>query len=101
LHETGEGDYLARYHAEEYTYHGDPAITLNSFAKPDYALDTSLVSIQPTFLSAANDSFKVMVKIYNLGKATNDSVHLSMYRTFPNGDSTQVFNKLIAPVKGL
>jgi hypothetical protein len=101
LHEAGEGDYLARYHAEEYTYHGDPAITLNSFTKPDYAIDTSLVSTQPTFISTANDSFKVKINIYNLGKAVKDSVHLSVYRKFPNGDSIKILGKLIAPLKGL
>src|SRR5207237_3644759 len=101
LNAIGAGDYFARYHAEEYAYHGDPAITLNSFDKPDYALDTSLVSMQPTFISTADNSFQVKIKIYNLGKAINDSVHIAVYRKFPNGDSTQVLSKLLAPIKGL
>ncbi len=101
LNSVGEGDYFARYHAEEYAYHGDPAITLNSFSRPDYALDTSLMQIEPGYISAADDSFTIKIKMYNLGKATNDSVHLSVYRKFENGDSTVVLSTFISSLKGL
>ena len=92
LNFTGPLDFYGRMHAEQFTLHGDPALKLNSFSAPDYATDSSEMLITPGYLTVASDSFTVKVNIYNLGKAINDSVHFSVLRKFPNGNTVTVFN---------
>jgi hypothetical protein len=91
-------DFLARSHAEQINLHGDPALRLNFQPKPDYALDESLVEVSPTFVSIADQTFKVKVKYYNLGKAINDSIHIEVKRINPDGSIVFVYNqKRLAP----
>lgn len=99
LNVTGYSDFFGRIHAEQLTFHGDPALTVNSFNKPDYYIDTTGITVSPSFVSVADDSFSVKVVILNLGKATNDSVHFSLFRKLPNGDSLKVFSKEFASLK--
>ena len=77
-------DYYTRMHLEEINLHGDPAIKINIFAKPDYAIDDQSVSITPTILSVADPSFHVKILIRNIGKATHDSMRVSVKRLLPN-----------------
>lgn len=99
LNIRGLSDFYARIHAEQYTYHGDPALRMNTFAKPDYALQSPDVTIKPSFVSVADDSFNVKVVITNLGKATNDSVHFALYRKSAAGDSVLVYSKQFKSLK--
>jgi hypothetical protein len=92
LNYTGYSDFYGKMHAEQFTLHGDPALKLNSFSAPDYATDSSQIFITPDYLTVASDSLTVKVKIYNLGKAINDSVHFSVVRKFPNGNTVSVFS---------
>ncbi|HXL54970.1 MAG TPA: C25 family cysteine peptidase, partial [Chitinophagaceae bacterium] len=89
---TGYFDFYGKMHAEQFTLHGDPALKLNSFSAPDYAIDSSRIFIAPDYLTVASDSFTVKAKIYNLGKAINDSVHFSVLRKFPNGNAVSIFS---------
>lgn len=79
----GFNDFSARIHSEEQTLHGDPAITINSFEKPDYSVEAQNVVINPSFLSVAETNFKVKVYYYNLGKAINDSMTVEVKRQYP------------------
>ncbi len=97
---TGKTDFYGRMHAEQYTLHGDPSLVFNSWSKPDYAIAATDIKIAPAYLSVADDSFAVKINIHNLGKATGDSVHFSVYRKFPNGDSAVVFTRQFASLKG-
>lgn len=99
LNIIGASDFYGRAHAEQYTFHGDPALTVNSFDKPDYALQSADVTVSPSFISVADDSFSVKIIITNLGKATGDSVHFSLFRKLPNGDSVSVYSKTFASIK--
>lgn len=98
---TGFTDFYGRMHAHQYTLNGDPALRLNTFPSPDYAIETSVINVAPKYISAADDSFSVSIKIYNLGKAIGDSVHFSLYRLMPAGDSIIVFAKKMAAIKSL
>ena len=98
LSQTGLNDFFARYHAEQFTFHGDPAIKLNSFPLPDYVLLTENVKILPQRITIAKDSFYVDITIYNLGKKTRDSVTLKLTRQFPNGDSIVAYSKILPPI---
>jgi len=89
---TGPYDYYARMHAEEITLHGDPAIKLNVQPKPDYVIEEQLIKVDPAFISVAEDSFKLRIKVVNLGKATGDSVRLEIKRRYPDGSTGVIYS---------
>jgi len=96
---TGPSDFYARMHAEQFTFNGDPALKMNTFLLPDFAIDSTQILASPGYLTAASDSFTVKIKVHNLGRATNDSVHLYLLRTFPDGNTDTAFFGNIAAVK--
>lgn len=79
----GFNDFSARIHSEQQTLHGDPAIGINSYPKPDYSVEASNVLINPSFLSIAETNFRVKIYHYNLGKAINDSITVEVKRQYP------------------
>ena len=95
---TGSGDFINRVHAETYAWHGDPAIRFNNFDLPDYAVDSSLISILPAFVSVADTAFLLNIRLYNLGKAANDSVVVELKRRGPGGIQKTIASRKIPPV---
>ncbi|ULQ54791.1 C25 family cysteine peptidase [Flavihumibacter fluvii] len=93
LQAYGPLDFLARSHAEQINLHGDPALVVNPAKNPDYDIEESLINISPSLVSVADRIFKVKVKYYNLGMATNDSVLLTINRILPNGKIETLFNE--------
>jgi hypothetical protein len=91
-------NYLARTHAEQITLHGDPAIRLNLQDKPDYIIEESQIKIAPQFISVAQDSFAVGVKIHNMGRVTKDSLLVTVLRQYPDNLTEAVFRNKIKPV---
>ncbi len=82
---TTQNDYYARFHTEQTTLHGDPAIRFDgSTNKPDYAIEEPLVKVNPSFISVAETHFKVDAKFVNLGKALNKNIVVEVKRTYPN-----------------
>ena len=81
---TTPNDYYARINCEQTTLDGDPALKLNTFAKPDYAVEDPLVKISPQFISLAQTQFRVDAKFINLGKAINTKVIIEVKRTYPD-----------------
>lgn len=93
-------DSTTRYlHGEENVLHGDPALKINYFPKPDFAVEDSKVIIDPTFISVADNQFKVKVYFYNLGMATGDSVRISLKRQYPDGSMETILQKNILSVR--
>lgn len=82
----------------EMTLHGDPALQLNQYPKPDYALaqlpsDASSVFFTPSTITPGLDSFNVNVIVTNLGKAIKDSISVSLTRTvFDPGNNNAPVN---------
>ena len=95
---AGPFDYYARFHAEEITLHGDPAILPNAQLKPDYVIEEPLIKVNPSFISIAENTFKLKVNMMNLGKAVNDSIVVEVKQTYPNGTSGTIFR---GKVKGI
>ncbi len=91
-------DFYVRMHLEEITLHGDPAIKFYSSEKPDYAIEESMVKIEPEFISIAEDKFKAKIRLVNLGRAIGDSLKVVITRESPNGTKTIVFDKNIRHV---
>ncbi|MFC4262103.1 C25 family cysteine peptidase [Ferruginibacter yonginensis] len=77
-------DYYTRIHLEEINLHGDPAIKINNFDKPDYVIEDPSIVISPSIISIADASFNVKVKMQNLGRAVNDSMRVYVKRLRPN-----------------
>ncbi len=82
-------DYYTRIHLEEINLHGDPALRINSFAKPDYVVEESMIKISPNIISVADNNFKVNVEMRNIGKGIRDSIRVSIKQRLP-GDSIRV-----------
>lgn len=77
------------------TYHGDPAIHLHTFEKPDYMINQASVSFNPGVITSALDSFEVNIVVTNLGKAIDTTIILSLTRDYPNAnfsDTTYLMN---------
>ncbi len=101
LNLTGPYDYYSRVHSEQYALHGDPAIKVHASALPDYAVEAGQINVSPSFISVADSSFSVKVKIYNLGKATNESVDFKIVRQKPNGDLVTIISQLMPHINYL
>lgn len=101
LEYTGYTDFYGLMHAEQLTFHGDPALKMNYYSAPDYAIDSIEMLVAPSYINVASDSFTVNFKVRNLGKAVGDSVHLSLTRTFPNGNTETVFSNKIPAVNSV
>jgi hypothetical protein len=79
------------------TYHGDPAIVLNSFAKPDYVIQPADVSFNPTVVTTEFDSLTLKIQLRNIGRAINDSVIIHIKRSFPDNSVEDRFLTVKAP----
>ncbi|HKC37622.1 MAG TPA: C25 family cysteine peptidase, partial [Chitinophagaceae bacterium] len=83
--QTSQLDYYARMHTEQNTLHGDPAIRPNTHLKPDYVIEDPMVKISPSFVTIAEDSFKVNAKYFNQGRAVNKNIAIEIKRKRPGG----------------
>lgn len=92
-------DYYTRVHLEEVTLHGDPAIRINAFDKPDYVIEDQLVKISPNIISVADNNFHIDMKMRNMGRAINDSIWVSVKRKLPNDSIRILYNQLIPSIK--
>ncbi|MBL0049888.1 MAG: hypothetical protein IPP32_17535 [Bacteroidetes bacterium] len=87
----------------EMTLHGDPALVLNAFAKPDYQIESPDIfftsGIQGNNSITANlDSFFVNVRVNNIAKAIDDSSVIQLKRIFPGNIAPKVYTKVIPGV---
>lgn len=89
-------NYFTRIHLEELALHGDPALTVNPQAKPDYVMEDQNIFINPQFISVSANSFSVKAITYNIGRAIKDSITFQVSRTYPNGTTAIILRKRIA-----
>lgn len=83
---------------QQFTLHGDPAIRLNPRPGPDYVVDASTVSFEPTTVSSQLDSFTINFAVNNIGRNTIDSFHVKVEQQLPGGDLvTLVLERVEAP----
>jgi hypothetical protein len=78
------GDDYTMMAAYEMTLHGDPALTLNQYTKPDYQVDQNSLYFTPSVVTPSTDSILVSVIVTNLGKAIKDSIQITLSRSYPN-----------------
>lgn len=83
-------DPLNRDVCSHMTLHCDPAIVLNSHAKPDYSvygvkgISQPNVYFTPEIVTSEIDSFTLNIIITNIGKANGDSMSIDINRSFPS-----------------
>ncbi|MFN4315886.1 MAG: C25 family cysteine peptidase [Chitinophagaceae bacterium] len=95
---TTENDFYARFQCEQFTLHGDPAIRLYTADKPDYAIEESMVNVDPKFIPVSNIDFNVTARFVNLGRAIDKPIVVEVSRTFPNG-TTELFRRDTIPFR--
>lgn len=66
--------------------HGDPAIKLNTFDRPDYMINNQSVSFIPNIVTSDIDSFSIQIIVSNLGKAIDSTLIVSLTRSFPENN---------------
>lgn len=98
MYAAGPFDYYARFHAEQITIHGDPAMVTNAQLKPDYVIEEPQITVNPTFISIAENTFKLKVKMMNIGKAINDSIVVEIKQVYPDGSSGNIFRGKIKSI---
>ncbi len=91
-------DYYTRIHLEEINLQGDPALKLNSFAKPDYVIEDQLVKITPAIISVADGHFNVNVKMMNIGRAIRDSMRVTIKQQLPDNSIRVLYDKVIPTI---
>lgn len=91
-YEMNSGDY-ARNAFQEFTLHGDPAVVLNSFSKPDLVIENSSISFSPTVVTTQVDSFDFNIVLKNISRAVTDTFAVNISRSLQNGSiiDTQLF----------
>ncbi len=94
---TTENDFYARFQCEQFTLHGDPALRMYTFDKPDYVIEEPLVKVAPSFISVAETSFRVNASFMNIGKAINKSIVVELKRTYPGQSTPEVFRRDTIP----
>jgi Peptidase family C25/FlgD Ig-like domain len=92
-------DFLTRIHLEELTLHGDPAIKINSFAAPDYAVEDKLIKLSPSIISVADNNFNASIKYMNIGKAVGDSIRVTVKRKLPNDSIKVLYDQVIPGIR--
>ena len=91
-------DFYTRIHLEEINLHGDPALHINNFAKPDYVIEDQLVKFTPSIISVADQTFTVDVKMMNIGRAIRDSIRVTIKQKTPNDSIRVLYDKVIPAI---
>ena len=92
------GDFYRTNAALTFALHGDPAIRIYPWDKPDYSISQSSILFDPPQVTTSNSSFTVSVIVENIGKATNDPVGVELVRRYPDGTDTnyvQIIDRII------
>ncbi len=99
------GNELSRDVCLHMTLHGDPAIIMNTYPKPDYSIvssdinSTPQVYTSPKNISTEMDSFDLHIIVSNIGKAQNDTFDITVTRKFPQGNLTDfVLEKTVSNI---
>ena len=88
--------FLGKTHGEQFDLHGDPAVQIYNFAKPDFVVEDDQVLVSPQFISVLDKSFKIKANIFNIGKSVGDSVNVLITRKYPNGTIKDTSIKILS-----
>lgn len=77
---------------EQMNYHGDPSINLNTHVKPDYVLEQEQVKFESSIIYTDADFFSLEATVYNIGRSIQDSFHVKIIRTYPDGSAIEIID---------
>ncbi len=86
--------------AQQFTLQGDPAVKINPSPGPDFVVDASSVSLEPTNLTSSLDSIQVNFKIINLGFGVPDSIDIVIRQELPGGNLLTIVTDRIKSPSG-
>ncbi|MBI1223983.1 MAG: hypothetical protein GC192_01985 [Bacteroidetes bacterium] len=75
---------------QQFNFHGDPSLRINTFEGPDFLVDGSTVKLTPENITTQLENFEVKFDIINIGKAVNDSMLVKIKRELPDGTQIDV-----------
>lgn len=88
---TNNADFQVQTLQQQLTFHGDPALVINTFDGPDYTPDLSTFRTSPEIVSGRLDSVDICFNITNLGKHQFDTIDYYMVHKFNNKKDTFFF----------
>ncbi len=99
------GNYLLNFTAMQATLHGDPGIKINTQPLPDLAISepnvyftNPLSCCTPIEVTTELDSFDVNIIINNFGRTYEDTLTITVTRTFPGNIAGASITKRFAPI---
>ncbi len=84
-YQADPNSYFRKSTCLEMTLHGDPALVINSFPKPDLVITPPNIYFSPNPVTAEMDSFDVHVIITNIARTDTQHYTVSVRRDFPTG----------------
>lgn len=92
----------AKLTCQEYTFTGDPVLTIAAWKKPELIIENNAdrtdAFLVPQTLTADLDSFALNIVLSNLGKSVLDSFNLYIDRQLPNGTHQIVTKRFPVPL---
>jgi hypothetical protein len=82
------GDFYRENTALTFALHGDPSLSLYARALPDCDIGPADILFDPPQVTAQMDSFQVVVRVHNPGKAVHAPVSVELIRRYPDGGDT-------------
>ena len=83
----------------EMAMQGDPSIVMNANSLPDFEVKNENITVQPEEVTTDLSSFKVLIRVDNIGKAIQDSVTIQFTRKFPGAQTADsVVQQKYAPI---
>ncbi len=83
---------------QQFTFHGDPAISLYRHQGPDFVIDSKTLRKDSKLINSTDKSFNINFDVVNLGIATEDSLQIKLVRELPDKSEEITFHTF-APVK--
>lgn len=91
-------DVITRSHVIQWVLQGDPLMVIASPAKPDYQIESKNVFITPRNVTVQEDSFAINIIPFNLGKATLDTLRITVNHRLPDNTLIAYRNLKFKPV---
>lgn len=80
---------------QQFTLHGDPAIKIFGYEKPDFLTDFSKVKTEPAVINTSDKEYVISYDLVNIGRYNKDSVLLQIINTQINASRTDTIYEMV------
>ncbi len=70
---------------QQFTYHGDPAVTFYKHSGPDFVIDALTIKSDSNLINSTDEYTNISFDIVNLGSSIDDSLKIKVLHELPNG----------------